>query len=229
MSPTRYAGVLFDLDGTLLDTAPDFVDALNHLLHLKGQAPLADAVIRSHVSHGARALVALAFGQGRDDFEQLRREFLDIYAEHLSRKTRLFDGFERLLEQLAEHRIPWGIVTNKPALYTEMILADLQLAPAPGTVICPDHVSRTKPDPEPMLLAASQLGVAAARCVYVGDHRRDIEAGRAAGMTTIAAAYGYIDESDLPETWEADHIVTRPTDLQSLIFTPTQLPEDMTV
>lgn len=229
MPQPRYEGVLFDLDGTLLDTAPDFVDALNRLLHIKTMPPLPDQLIRSHVSHGARALVALAFGDGREDFESLRQEFLDIYAKHLSRKTRLFDGFEALLARLVEHDLPWGIVTNKPERYTLMILDALRLDPAPATVICPDHVSRTKPDPEPMLLAASQLGVAPDRCVYVGDHRRDIEAGRAAGMTTIAAVYGYIDANDPPKTWGADHLAERPGDLLSLLFNHHAQPEDLTV
>lgn len=214
----RYEGVLFDLDGTLLDTAPDFVDALNRLLHLKNMSPLPPELIRNHVSHGSRALVALAFGDGRDDYETLRLEFLDIYAEHLSRKTRLFEGFDALLAQVAQNRVPWGIVTNKPERYTRMILDDLRLSPAPGTVVCPDHVEHTKPDPEPMFLAATQLGVPAQRCVYVGDHRRDIEAGRAAGMTTIAAAYGYIDDDDPARSWAADHLVEHPSELMSLLF-----------
>lgn len=214
----RYDGVLFDLDGTLLDTAPDFVDSLNRLLGLKEMSPLPPELIRNHVSHGSRALVALAFGDGRDDYEALRQEFLAIYAEHLSRKTRLFDGFEPLLAQIAHNRLPWGIVTNKPELYTRMILEDLRLSPAPGTVVCPDHVQHTKPDPEPMFLAATQLGVAPHRCVYVGDHRRDIEAGRAAGMTTIAAAYGYIDDDDPASSWAADHLVEHPSDLTPLLF-----------
>lgn len=229
MSQPRYAGVLFDLDGTLLDTAPDFVDALNRMLHLKAMPPLADELIRSHVSHGSRALINLAFGDNHDDSELLRLEFLEIYTEHLSRKTRLFDGLEVLLTRLAKHNVPWGIVTNKPELYTHMILSDLRLQPAPAAVVCPDHVSRTKPDPEPMLLAARQLTVNPDRCVYVGDHRRDIEAGQAAGMTTIAAAYGYIDDSDLPKSWGADYLVEHPGDLLSLLFDHQVQTEDLTV
>ena len=148
--PRKFQAVLFDLDGTLLDTAPDFVTALNRMLAQKGQPLLDPGTIRTGVTHGSAGLIAMAFGlePSDADFESLRQEFLTYYRECLTEKTRLFPGMESFLANLDRNGISWGIVTNKPHLYTRAILDDLWLPSSPKTVICPDHVSRTKPDPE---------------------------------------------------------------------------------
>ncbi|WP_323844662.1 HAD-IA family hydrolase [Microbulbifer magnicolonia] len=201
--------VLFDLDGTLFDTAPDFIVVLNQLRHQEQLPPLPDDTIRSVVSNGARALVTLGFGkdEGHPAFDGLRQRLLDLYLAHLAEKTVLFPGIQALLENLAENEIAWGIVTNKPVAYTTPLLRAFSHLPAPAAVICPDHVTNRKPDPEPVLLACSQIGCAPAEAIYVGDHERDIIAGRDAGMPTIACSYGYIDDGDDPADWGADHLV----------------------
>ncbi len=219
MAVIDYRAVLFDLDGTLLDTAPDFAISLNHLLAQKNRPSLSEQAIRGIVSNGSAGLIAHAFNCREDhqDFEQIRAEFLAIYLDNLCRETRPFPGIEPLLDQLGRASVPWGIVTNKPSLYTEAILAGLQLMPAPASVVCPDHVDNAKPHPEPVLLACEQLGIEPQHTVFIGDHRRDIESGRQAGTITIAAAYGYIDD-DHPETWGADHLVNHAAEISALLF-----------
>lgn len=201
--------VIFDLDGTLLDTAPDFVVVVNKLLH-QYQRPALDAeLIRTQVSNGAKALVKLAFALEENDpeFEIRREALLDLYLKHIADYTRPFAGIESLINRLAQHQIVWGVATNKPARYTNPLMQALNMQPAPFSVICPDHVSRAKPDPESLLLASQQLNCSPDEIIYVGDHLRDIECGKRAGSITIAAAYGYIDENDSPESWNADYIV----------------------
>jgi len=216
----KFDAVLFDLDGTLLDTAPDFVTSLNKLLRQKDCPPLPDKIIRATVSHGARALVTLGFGLDETDtrFEPLRQELLVIYRQHLSQKTRLFSGMAEILCELAARNIPWGIVTNKPEIYTTAILADLVITPAPSVIICPDHVSKTKPNPEALFLACSKVAAQPERSVYIGDHPRDIQAGLNAGLTTIAVSYGYLEAGDNPGDWGAHHLVHRPQELAELLF-----------
>lgn len=201
--------VLFDLDGTLLDTAPDFVVVLNQLLGEHDRPALPAATIRRRVSNGARALVELAFGVGPGDpaYEPLRERLLEIYSGHLAVYTELFPGLQRLLTQLDEWQIPWGIATNKPAAYAIPLMEQLDLQPAPECIICPDHVEERKPHPESLFLAAKQLGCEPRDIVYVGDHLRDIECGKRAGAITIAAAYGYIEEGDDVDAWGADYRV----------------------
>jgi 2-phosphoglycolate phosphatase len=213
--------VLFDLDGTLLDTAPDFVTTLQLLLALHNKPALDENAIRQTVSHGARALVSLGFNIDESDanFEDLRQQLLAIYLTRLSEKTALFDGMEIVLAHLEQRKIPWGIVTNKPSLYADKVLADLKLDSRSSTTICPDHVSKAKPDPEPMLLACSQINCNPDKVIYVGDHRRDIEAGRNANMTTIAANYGYIDPKDPAESWNADYTINHASELLAIINT----------
>ncbi|SHE77768.1 phosphoglycolate phosphatase [Microbulbifer donghaiensis] len=212
--------VLFDLDGTLFDTAPDFIVVLNQLRHQELLPPLPDETIRSVVSNGARALVTLGFGKDEGDaaFEGLRQRLLDLYLAHLAEKTVPFPGIETLLDNLAAHDIAWGIVTNKPEAYTVPLMQAFTRLPAPGAVICPDHVTNRKPDPEPVLLACSQIGCNPEEAVYVGDHERDIVAGRAAGMPTIACRYGYIDEGDDPANWGADHLVDTAHEIWPLLL-----------
>lgn len=213
------AAVLFDLDGTLLDTAPDFVTTMQLLLTRHNKSLVDESEIRQTVSHGARALVSLCFGIDETSpvFEDLRQELLTIYLTRLSEKTALFSGMDKVLAHLEQQQIPWGIVTNKPSLYTNKILADLKLDSRSSATICPDHVSKAKPDPEPMLLACKQINCVAENVIYVGDHRRDIEAGRNANMKTVAANYGYIDPNDTAETWKADYIIDQPLQLLAII------------
>ena len=203
----RLRAVLFDLDGTLLDTAPDFVTAVNLLRAEHGREPLPGEPIRRTVSHGARALVRLAFGIGEEDpaFEPLRRRLLALYEAHLLVDTVPFPGIAELLRALAARGIRWGVVTNKPNYLAEPLLARAHLEPPADVLVCPDHVSRTKPDPEPLLLACARLGCTVREAVYVGDHARDIQAGRNAGMRTIAATYGYLEPDEAVTQWQADY------------------------
>lgn len=216
-----HAAVLFDLDGTLIDTAPDFVSVLNRQLLAHGREPLPAARIRASVSQGSKAVVALGFGDlhaaDSADFESLRQEFLDHYLAHVADESRLFPGMEALLAALEARGTPWGIVTNKPSRYTIPLLDALGLSSRCRVAICPDMVNHSKPHPEPMLKAADALGVAPADCVYVGDHLRDIEAGRNAGMPTVAAAWGYILEGETAADWRADHTVDTVSDLARLL------------
>lgn len=212
--------VLFDLDGTLLDTAPDFITAVNRLLHERQHKPLPGSKIRAGVTHGTAGLVTLAFGfdPSHPDFEPTRQALLGHYRQCLTEQTDLFPGMKGVLIELASRHIPWGIVTNKPELYTQAILQELHFPTRPAVVVCPDHVTRTKPDPEPMLLACHQLGVAPDQCIYVGDHLRDILAGKNAGTITVAAAYGYLDDDEDPWGWGADHVIGTPDELLALLF-----------
>ncbi|BBM04212.1 HAD family hydrolase [Microbulbifer sp. GL-2] len=211
--------VLFDLDGTLLDTAPDFIVVLNQLRHQEQLPPLPDEIIRGTVSNGSRALVTLGFGkeEGDPEFGSLLQRLLDLYLAHLAEQTAPFPGIEALLDTLVDNRIPWGIVTNKPEAFTLPLMQAFEHLPPAAAVICPDHVSKTKPDPEPIFLACSQIGCAPSEAVYIGDHKRDIIAGQRAGMPTIACSYGYIDASDNPASWGADHLVSAVDEIWPLL------------
>lgn len=213
------AAVMFDLDGTLLDTAPDFILIVNQLLQQEGRAALPDDIIRAGVSNGSNALIRLAFGINETDpaFEVLRQRLLALYLDNIAVGTQLFPGMQTLLTQLAEHNIPWGIATNKPFIYTEPLMRELDIRPAPATIICPEHVVRSKPDPASMYLAAEQLGCTPAQILFIGDHKRDIDCGRAAGSLTMAAAYGYIDASDDPQQWQADHLVNHADEIWPIV------------
>ncbi len=215
----KIKAILFDLDGTLLDTAPDFIVCVNRLRQNHQMTPLADDVIRAQVSNGARALTLLASELQENDplFEARRLELLGHYAEVLGKYSALFDGMASSLQWIAAQGLAWGIITNKPSAYTNPLLERIALPSQPATVVCPDHVTRSKPDPEPMLLACSQLGIAPAEAVYVGDHARDIEAGRRAGMLTIACAYGYLDPGERIEDWQADFLISQPNELPASI------------
>jgi|TARA_B110000503_G_scaffold29065_1_gene46560 N-acetyl-D-muramate 6-phosphate phosphatase len=216
----RFKAVLFDLDGTLLDTAPDFTIAANILLAAKMLPLTTEKKIRPSISDGSAGIICNIFmiDHSNPCFEETRQELLAFYSKHLTDKTRPFVGISVLLLELEKYEIPWGIVTNKPEIYTMAILDKLKLNPSPGAIICPDHVQRIKPDPESIFLACSQLGVKAEDVVFIGDHYRDIQAGKNAGASTIAAAYGYIDEQEAVSDWGADHVVEHPEDLLSLIF-----------
>ena len=211
---SRFAAVLFDLDGTLLDTAPDMIGAVNRLRHEHGLEPVLHAALRAHVSHGAARLVRRGMpGTEGDEFERLRLRFLELYSQHLAEGTVLFPGMGEVLELLESARIPWGVVTNKPGWLTDPLLEALGLAARAACIVSGDTVAERKPHPLPLLHAAKQIDVAPERCLYVGDAERDIRAGRAAGMRTIAAAYGYVaPEDDLPG-WGGDAIVSHPREL----------------
>lgn len=212
--------VLFDLDGTLLDTAPDFVTSLNLLLREEGKAALPSTLIRNSVSNGASALVQLGFpGLNVTDqaFERLRERLLLLYSEHLAEQSRPFEGINELLHFAAQQGLSWGIVTNKPFVYTEPLLKHMSFPFPPASVVCPDHVSRRKPDPEPMLLACQQVGCSVAEAIYLGDHRRDIEAAHNANMLTIACAYGYIEPGEDIYHWQANHVIEHPREGISIL------------
>lgn len=213
-------GVLFDLDGTLLDTAPDMAGALNALRVEEGLPPMPLDLLRRHVSHGAARLIQVAFGHAEGAaFESLRRRFLDLYRANLSSGTRLFDGFESILGWLEGRQVDWGVVTNKPAWLTEPLLADLRLDSRAACVISGDSLPERKPHPLPLLHAATLLRLPPAECAYVGDAERDIQAGRAAGMRTCVAAFGYLSDEDDPAAWQPDAIVDHPLQLlQALGF-----------
>jgi 2-phosphoglycolate phosphatase len=216
----EFKALLFDLDGTLLDTAPDFISALNKQLKLHGRAPLPDHAIRTSVTNGSIGLIQDGFGLAPDhpQFEILREEFLELYFANLADKTALFAGLQLVLDDCAARNIPWGVVTNKPWRYTESAMVQLGLMDAAATVICPDHVKHAKPDPESILLACSEIATAPQDCLYVGDHVRDIDAGRAAGTRNIAAAWGYIEASENIHNWQADWIVDQSEQLHGLLF-----------
>ena len=207
--------VLMDLDGTLVDTAPDLVGVLNTLLVNRDLPPAPFAVARNEVSNGALGLIRLAFPDHIEDdaIEVLRQEFLDIYTGRICVHSKLFNGLEHVLSDLSENGMLWGIVTNKPHAMTVPLLEALDLPHPPGCVVSGDRLPQRKPHPAPLRLGARELGVSARRCVYVGDARRDIEAGRSAGMPTIAAAYGYIRAGEDPGSWGASAVIRHPGEL----------------
>jgi 2-phosphoglycolate phosphatase len=212
MSPRT--ALLIDLDGTLLDKAPDMAGALNRLLEAEGRAPLAYATIRPVGSHGAVRLVKLGFPAAEgDEFERLRLRFLELYSRNLAEHTRPFPGLLAVLDELERRAVPWGVVTNKPGWLTDPLMAQLGLDRRAGCIVSGDTVAERKPHPLPLLHAAELIRVAPRHCVYVGDAERDIQAGRAAGMRTVIAAYGYLSEEDSPACWNATGMVERPEQL----------------
>ena len=221
--------VLFDLDGTLIDTAADFVRIIGRMsLENDWQAPL-ETEIREQVSAGASAMVQLMLRHNdqlevsEDELLNFRQQFLDDYEADICVDSCLFDSLDAVLADLESKGVPWGIVTNKPRYLAEKLLNKMQLDERCAALVCPDDVSRSKPDPEPMYMALEKLGIprgAAGSVLYVGDHIRDIEAGNAAGMPTILAAYGYIPPEDQKtlKKWGADYIVENPEQLNKLLL-----------
>jgi phosphoglycolate phosphatase len=208
----RFDAVLFDLDGTLIDSAPDLAGAANDLRREHGLPDLPYAALRPMVGSGARGMVGVAFGvaPGEPQFEALRDRFLARYAERLLQETAVFPQVEALLQALDAQRRPWGIVTNKAERFALPVVAGLGLQVRAAVVIGGDTTPHAKPHPAPLLEAARRLGVDPARCVYVGDDHRDMVAGRAAGMATVAAAWGYLGAGEPIEAWGADAIVAAP-------------------
>lgn len=207
--------VLFDLDGTFADTAPDLAHALNQVLAARGHPPLSLDSVRPHASHGGRALIKLGFGLEPEDsdYEPLRQELLGHYRAHLAVHTRLFPGMAALLEALEDRGIPWGIVTNKPAWLTEPLIQGLGMDARAGCVVSGDTTPYLKPHPEPVRHACRLLGRPLADCWYLGDAQRDIEAGRDAGTRTLVALFGYLGDQDEPHAWGADGLIAHPLDL----------------
>ena len=205
-APLKVSAVLFDLDGTLADTAGDLASAVNRVRADQGLTPLPLDTLRPHASHGARGLLGAGLGITRESasFEALRDAFLDYYAAALCEHTRLFDGADAVLAEIERRGLRWGIVTNKAARFTLPLLDRLALAPRASAIICGDTTPQPKPHPAPLIAAAVALSLDATDCVYVGDAERDIAAGNAAGMKTLVARYGYLGASDSPDAWPAD-------------------------
>ncbi|MDQ2820070.1 MAG: HAD-IA family hydrolase [Pseudomonadota bacterium] len=218
MTSTPPLAVLFDLDGTLADTAPDLAAAVNYLRTMRGLSPTPYEVLRPTASAGARGMIGAAFGlaPGDDGYEELRVQWFDRYQSAMAVHSTRFDGVDDLLDGLLAAGMAWGIVTNKPARFTDPLLPQIGLAHA-GCIVSGDTTPHAKPHPGPVLEGARRLGVAPEACWYVGDDLRDIEAGRAAGMVTVACAWGYCGNI-APESWGADYVLDTPADLLATLL-----------
>ncbi|HET6628834.1 MAG TPA: phosphoglycolate phosphatase [Woeseiaceae bacterium] len=223
-APERAEAVLFDLDGTLVDTAPDMVAILTELQKDNGCEPLPYETVRAHVSNGAMGLIRLGFPQVSDtERDRLHRDFLERYEQAICVGSTLFPGLSELLDQLDAHACPWGVVTNKPRRMTEPLLEQLGLGERIAATVSGDTLPQRKPHPAPVLLACRMMDVAPAHTLYVGDAERDIAAGRSAGTRTIAAAYGYIVPGDDPAAWGADLIAAGTEELLQQVLDATGL------
>jgi phosphoglycolate phosphatase len=214
------SGLLFDLDGTLADTAPDLVAVLNRLLAEDGRPPVPFALARNAVSHGAVGLIRLGYGlaTGVTVDPDLRQRFINLYEVHGHSNSRLFIGLQTILTVCSRIDAGWGVVTNKPAALTEPLLDYLGVLASAGTVVSGDTLPLRKPDPAPLLLAARELGVDPSNCIYLGDAERDIVAGRAAGMRTVATSYGYIRPGEDLSAWQADASVDHPRKIAAMLL-----------
>ena len=211
--------VLFDLDGTLLDSAPDLGAAADQMRTDRGLASLPLSQYRPMAGAGARGMLHVAFGLAPDaaDFDALKEEFLANYELRLTRQTFVFEGVAELIEKIVSSGLKWGVVTNKAARFTLPLTRSIPLFSSALTIISGDTTPHSKPHPEPLLEAARQMGLAAERCVYVGDDERDMIAGRAAGMSTVAATYGYLGNAADLDSWKADFAISRPCELLSFL------------
>jgi len=211
--------ILFDLDGTLLDTAPDLGLALNMQRERHGLQALPQSEIRPYASHGSKGLLALGFDITPDDasFDAMRIEYLALYDEVFKRAPVLFEGMEQLLATIEARNLGWGVVTNKPRRFTEPLLREIGLYDRAACVVCCDDAERAKPYPDTLFLACDQARILPSNAIYIGDAERDIQAGRAAGMPTVVALYGYIDATDRPREWGADYLVEHVGELLELI------------
>lgn len=222
---TRLAGiraVLFDLDGTLVDSAPDLAGAANAMRMARNLDPLQLELFRPHSGSGARGMLRVAFDLGPDDlgYESLRQEFFLAYEGRLTMNTRPFDGVETLVGSLFRMGLPWGVVTNKGERFTHPLTRAIPLFASASAVVSGDTTPHPKPHPAPLLEAARRLGLPPADCVYVGDDVRDIEAGRAAGMRTVAARYGYLGPQADVSRWGADKVILEPLELLKWLELP---------
>ena len=215
--PSTIAGVLFDLDGTLLDSAPDLYAALQAQCAEENVAAPAYAPVREVVSRGARAVLRCAFAaRGEAAIEALVPRYLELYQQVMARDTRAFDGVDELLARLEASGLRWGIVTNKAAFLTDDLLQRIGWSTRAAAVVCGDTLPVKKPDPAPVLLACERAGLVPGQCLFVGDDRRDVQAGAAAGLFTVAASWGYLDGGD-PRTWGADAVLDAPAALAALL------------
>ena len=205
--------ILFDLDGTFADTAPDLGYAVNQMRIARNLPPVPEEKTRPVTSSGARGLLGAGFGITPDhaDYPAMRDEFLDIYEANLCRETRLFDGMAQLIDALESRAITWGIVTNKAERFALPLIKLLGYGTRAACVVGGDTTGKLKPHPDPLYAAARAIQIAPEQCIYVGDDERDVQAGRAAGMTTVAVRYGYLNGSD-PATWGADGVIDTPLD-----------------
>ena len=213
------SAVLFDLDGTLIDSAPDLAGAGNDMRAARDLPLLPLAHFRPMVGSGARGMLARALDvhPGHAEFDALRDEFLQRYEGRMTRETRVFAEVRPVLDALNAARRPWGIVTNKATRFSEPLVRELGLLDEAATLVCGDTTPHAKPHPAPLLEAAKRLGVGADRCVYVGDDLRDVQAGHAAGMVTVAAAWGYLGEGESIDAWGATHVIEKPGELLKLL------------
>jgi N-acetyl-D-muramate 6-phosphate phosphatase len=211
--------VLFDLDGTLVDTAADLGYALNLQRQRHGLAFLPDAAMRPYASHGSKGLLEIGFGLSPEDpsFDEMRTEYLALYTEVLTRQPVLFPGMAETLAAIEQQGLQWGIVTNKPRRFTTPIVEALGLAARAGAVISGDDAAAPKPSPQTLLLACERMQLNPASTIYLGDAERDVQAGNAAGMTTLVALFGYLSETDQPEQWGAKGYIQHPQDLLSYL------------
>jgi len=217
-SPEEPGAVLFDLDGTLLDTAPDMIAALNTICAEEGANQVDYDIARAFVSNGAAGLLRLAF-PGFDPIRDaaLQQRYLDRYAERLAVDTQLFPHLDTLLDLLEQAAVPWGVVTNKPMYLTDPLMEALGLHRRSACTVSGDTLAERKPHPRPILFALEHMAVAPGRSIYIGDARRDIESGRAAGTATVAVRYGYVEPGQDPATWGADYVVETPAALLGLL------------
>lgn len=211
--------LLLDLDGTLLDTAPDMVGALNRLLDSLGKPPVEYELARQFVSRGAAGMLHIGLGLNAEDaqFAKMRQAFLDCYEQQVCVETKPFEGMLEVLEYCEQRQIVWGIVTNKPTFLTTPILRQLGLDSRSAITVCGDTLAVAKPHPAPLLHCTTLLQLAASDCLYVGDDERDIQAGTAAGMHTAAAQWGYIQTNTDIDAWQPDYIVRTPQGLLTLM------------
>lgn len=219
---SQVQAVLFDLDGTLIDSAPDLGAAVDKMRVDRGLPSLPLQRYRPMAGAGARGMLGEAFGIGPDapDFGVLREEFFSNYEACLTQRTVVFDGIEQLLERLIQAQFVWGVVTNKSVRFTHPLTQGMAIFSTAGTVISGDTTPYAKPHPAPLLEAASRLGIAPQNCIYVGDDQRDIEAGHAAGMKTVAALYGYLGQEQDPHAWGAHAMINSPLELLKLLYRP---------
>ena len=209
------SAVLFDLDGTLVNSAPDLAFALNSVLEEQGREPVPFEDIRPVAGHGSRGLLGLGFGITPEDerYPALQQRFLEIYQANLSRETALFDGMEKVLNTIEEQGMKWGIITNKPSFLTQPVVDALGLSDRTNCIVSGDTTTHSKPHPEPMLYACDIINTPSEQCLYIGDAKRDIDAGKSVNMQTIAVRYGYLGKYDIIEDWQSDQIIEHPHEI----------------
>lgn len=214
--------ILFDLDGTLVDTAPDLGYALNLQRERHGLPFLPQEQIRPYASHGSKGLLWIGFSLTPEDpdFGEMRTEYLDLYDQVFTRSPVLFDGMAALLQEIEARKLPWGIVTNKPRRFSEPIIHATGLSQRISCLVCADDALNAKPHPDTLLMACRMTGKVPQDCIYVGDAERDVQAGKAAGMKTIVALFGYIDDTDQPDLWGADVMIQHPHELLACLPPP---------